>query len=330
MNIRPFLLSVAGFVSALSCTPQTDITRTRGLGVYPGDPAECFAPRVVPGGGEERNIALLRAASHSSSFDFNQTAQLVTDGILPDGPSRWISVLRDGEPVSRLERGYLTDQNLAGIACKGPSCTVELRFHGYEVSADKLICTGSDGWVPAGSTITAEGECNGTWIPLGTARMQGTNEDLVGENGMIRHHYEFPLALKEQGPFSAIRLTTGTPGDFTLTEVFFYKDGVAQDVLPSCVFTSSWKSLTAENEWVAIDLGAPSSFHAMKFRWVNGPSSATVQASRDGKDWKDIASMDSPLPELRFPRVRGRYVRLLLERSGKQHVQLHIMLHYYF
>ena len=217
MKKRFFLL--ACLACALSCTPKTNVNRTRGIGVYPGDPAECFAPRIVPDSGGERNIALLRAASHSSSFDFNQTAQLVTDGILPDGPSRWVTVTRDGEPVSRLENGYLTDQNLAGIVCKSPSSVVELRFHGYEASADRLIVTGSDGWVPAGSTISIEGESDGAWIPLGTARVQGTNEDLVGENIMIRHYYEFPLTLKEPGTFSAVRLTTNTPGDFSLTEV---------------------------------------------------------------------------------------------------------------
>ena len=315
MNIRLFLISVACTACALSCTPKADSTRTRGIGVYPGDPAECFAPELVPGGDRQRNIALLRAASHSSSFNFDQTAQLVTDGILPDGPSRWVTVTRDGEPVSRMENGYLTDQNLAGIACKAPSSVVEVRFNGYEISADKLIITGSDGWVPAGSTVSVEGEVNGEWKPLGAGKVKGTNEDLVGENDMIRHNYEFPLILKEYGPFSAVRLTTNTPGDFTLTEVFFYKDGKDVDVMPNTFFTSSWKSATAENEWVTIDLGAQSTFSQMNFCWLNGPAAAKVQVSKDNKNWKDIASMYSPLKVLDFPRAKGRYVRLLLEKS---------------
>ena len=55
---------------------------TRGLGVYPGRPAEYFGPQVVAGGSEYRNVALFRAASQSSAFDFNRTAQLVTDGLV--------------------------------------------------------------------------------------------------------------------------------------------------------------------------------------------------------------------------------------------------------
>ena len=315
MNIRLFLLSMACVACVAACSPKNDGIRTRGIGVYPGDPAECFAPQIISAGGAERNLALRRAASHSSSFNFDQTAQLVTDGIVPDGPSRWVSVTRDGEPVSRIDNGYLTDHNMAGINCKTPSSTVELRFNGYQVSADRIMATGSDGWVPAGSTIAFEGECEGEWIPLGTAKVQGTNQDLVGENDMIRHHYEFPLGLKVNGPFSAVRLTTKTPADFTLTEVFFYKDGKAQSVMPNVFFTSSWKSYTAENEWVTIDLGAPSRFGKMKFCWVNGPAAAKVQVSDDSRNWKDIAALDSPSEEIEFPSARGRYVRLLLEKS---------------
>ena len=55
---------------------------TRGLGVYPGNPAEYFGPQVVSGGTQYRNVALMRAASQSSAFDFNCTAQLVTDGLV--------------------------------------------------------------------------------------------------------------------------------------------------------------------------------------------------------------------------------------------------------
>lgn len=54
---------------------------SRGVGVYPGDPTEDFAPALVPDAATYRNLALHRPAYHSSSSDYNQTAQLVTDGI---------------------------------------------------------------------------------------------------------------------------------------------------------------------------------------------------------------------------------------------------------
>jgi hypothetical protein len=62
-------------------------TKTRGIGVYPGNPAEYFGPKLVGGGSEYRNLALLRAVEHSSASDAYQVAQLVTDGIVSTSSS---------------------------------------------------------------------------------------------------------------------------------------------------------------------------------------------------------------------------------------------------
>ena len=58
-----------------------DSTYTRGVGLYPGAPEENFAPTMTLDTTAYRNLALRRPASHSSSYDYNLTAQLVTDGI---------------------------------------------------------------------------------------------------------------------------------------------------------------------------------------------------------------------------------------------------------
>ena len=54
---------------------------TRGVGVYPGDPKDYSGPSMVVDETNYRNLALHRPAYHSSSYDYNLTAQLVTDGI---------------------------------------------------------------------------------------------------------------------------------------------------------------------------------------------------------------------------------------------------------
>ena len=54
---------------------------TRGLGVYPGDPRQFFGPSMAIDSTNYRNLALRRAAYHSSSYDYNLTATLITDGI---------------------------------------------------------------------------------------------------------------------------------------------------------------------------------------------------------------------------------------------------------
>ena len=158
------LLAVLGS----GCCPSGN-PRTRGIGVYPGNPEESFAPTVKPGGRAYRNIAYLRAVSHSSAADCNQTAQLVTDGVLP-----------------------------------------------------------------------------------------------------------------------------GTPTDYV----------------------SSWKSAGAEAEWLRLDLGALSTFDRMRFFWLNGPAEARVLVSRDGEAWREIARLEDAEQEIAFHKVKGRYVRLDLLRSG--------------
>ena len=74
---------------------------TRGIGVYPGDPNQDFAPTLVPDTTTYRNLALHRPAYQSSAYDYNLTAQLVTDGIKETSLPRWISVSTSQRACSR-------------------------------------------------------------------------------------------------------------------------------------------------------------------------------------------------------------------------------------
>ena len=69
--------------------------RTRGTGIYPGRASEYSGPTLVSGGQESRNLALGRTARHSSSYDYNLTAQLATDGIISEGDAAWFRLLQD-------------------------------------------------------------------------------------------------------------------------------------------------------------------------------------------------------------------------------------------
>ena len=73
------LAAIATFVS-FGCSHKGERDNL-GIGIYPGNPDENTAPVMVQDD-SYRNIALNRAAYASSSFDYNLTAQLVTDGIV--------------------------------------------------------------------------------------------------------------------------------------------------------------------------------------------------------------------------------------------------------
>ncbi|MBP2671755.1 MAG: Beta-mannosidase, partial [candidate division NC10 bacterium] len=123
------LLTVALAVIAYSAERYT-----RGAGVYPGNPEEDFAPVLVPDRSTYRNLALLRPAYHSSSYDFNLTAQLVTDGIRETRlPRRLVTTLSSTGMVKKHEREFLFDHNeYSNVTLDGPEPWMQFELAGGE------------------------------------------------------------------------------------------------------------------------------------------------------------------------------------------------------
>lgn len=117
----------AGVESALSAEEYT-----RGLGVYPGNPKEHFGPSLVTAGTNYRNLALLRPAYHSSSYDYNLTAQLVTDGIKDTHLPEWVvtdaylSYTGDLNPGGEGSRGQLPKHEREFFLDQNPTSTVDI------------------------------------------------------------------------------------------------------------------------------------------------------------------------------------------------------------
>ena len=78
------VLAVSSFMNAQEYT--------RGVGNYPGEPKAYNGAVLPPETGTYRNLALHRPAYASSSYDYNLTAQLVTDGIREAKSPRWVGV----------------------------------------------------------------------------------------------------------------------------------------------------------------------------------------------------------------------------------------------
>ena len=107
---------------------------TRGIGVYPGDPEQDSAPELVPDRETYRNLALHRAAYHSSSYDYNLTAQLVTDGIRETKLPRWLATADSVNGVAaRNRREFLVDHNaMSSVNLEGPKGWVQFELAGGE------------------------------------------------------------------------------------------------------------------------------------------------------------------------------------------------------
>jgi len=86
---------------------------TRGVGVYPGSPREDFSPVLRQDATSYRNLALHRPAYQSSAYDYNLTAQLITDGLVDTEMPRRLRVstsLTGDLPKTKRER--ILDQNI--------------------------------------------------------------------------------------------------------------------------------------------------------------------------------------------------------------------------
>ena len=102
MTIAAFCLLMVG------CSQESSNHNSRGIGIYPGNPEEHFAPNLVVDN-TYRNVAELKAAYNSSSYDYNLTAQLVTDGIITtDKPATIRDSTQEGE-LPRNAREYFFD-----------------------------------------------------------------------------------------------------------------------------------------------------------------------------------------------------------------------------
>ena len=133
---------------------------TLGVGVYPGDPRENFAP-VSRVDRAYRNLALHRPVYQSSSYDYNLTGQLVTDGIKDTKLPRWavVSSSEQGE-LKKNEREWLLDHNwLTGVNLKGTGGWVQVELAGGEgprevdrVDIDARVRVGQASGLSAGWT----------------------------------------------------------------------------------------------------------------------------------------------------------------------------------
>lgn len=98
---------------AASCT-QSDVY-TRGIGVYPGNPDEYQGPEMVKARSGYRNLALKKAAYHSSSYDYNLTAQLATDGIRAASLPYYIEVSTSDGVAEKRDRERIFDDNTTSV-----------------------------------------------------------------------------------------------------------------------------------------------------------------------------------------------------------------------
>ena len=262
--------------------------------------------------GEEGNVALYRAASHSSSFDMNQAAQLVTDGIISAEAAPWVNLKMDGQDVPMEKRNYLIDYNVSNLEFKGGRACFELEFHGMPLDADKVMIAGNNyGAKRTATSALVEVSYDGQeWKEAGKVKGSGLQSNSL----LYKYTDEWVVPLQMQPNPAALRLTLELPGAnlANVCELFFFKGNELLELMPNTRFVSSWKSASDRDEWIEVDLGEVCPLEKAVFHWINPAVSGAVLVSNDGKAWKNVAALDGDEVKLG---AKGRYVRATLDST---------------
>lgn len=294
---------------------------TRGVGVYPGDPREDFSPAVRIDMATYRNLAFHRAAWHSSAYDYNLTAQLVTDGIRERRLPRWLVTGSSEKPVfEKNEREWLLDGNWVTAAeVKGPRGWVQSGFLGGEgpVQVDRIDVEarlslrkeGEAGW----SLIVKVSEDGAAWREAGRAT--------GGERPKQEFSASVVLAPAAEARWFRVEFEAPSVEQWRVGEITPYFAGRRLALSGPHSFTSAWKSAGAGEEWVKVDLGAECEVDRFVLHWIWRAAAGRVQVSGDGRQWQDAAQLpaEGEVDDIRLPSpVKARYVRVLMTRPEQK------------
>lgn len=311
---------------------------TRGIGIYPGAPNENFSPDLVPDTTTYRNVALLRPAYHSSSHDYNLTAQLVTDGIKDTRLPNWIVVSNPVRgPLPKAEREVIVDHApMNTFELRGARASIEIEVAGGdsvpEVDRMQLFVVAPPK-TPAESLkftvwVSADGRA---WEPAGTASAPspastaGYPPDFAGPgqfftpsislNSVSRNRFYRVECATDYYEKIANQESEPTWG---LGQVVFFRNDKRVEIGGPYSFTSAWMSAGMGEEWIYVDLGTRCEFNRVVLYWIARAAEGSIQVSEDAKSWRDLASLTgrSGLTDdvmLAQPE-EGRYVRVLMTR----------------
>lgn len=299
---------------------------TRGVGVYPGDPTEFTGPSLVVDSTSYRNLALHRPAYQSSAYDYNLTAQLVTDGIRETALPQWIETSTSNAGVlSKHERELFLDGNeTSSVDVSGDNAWVEfdVRSGGKTHEIDRI-----DLYLRKiyGRSL------KGTWTYVVLGSDDGSNWKEVGR----RTGSEWPdmsapgASFVESIPFSRpetfrsyrVQLSSDAVQKWGVAELALFDQGQPVRVAGPDMFGSAWMSAGIGEEWVYVDLGANCTFDRITLNWLERAAEGAVQVSDDAKSWKTVKALtdsSSMTDDVRLDSPdRGRYVRVLMTKPAK-------------
>jgi hypothetical protein len=297
---------------------------TRGVGVYPGDPAAFDGPMSVPDTVTYRNLALHRPAIASSNYDFSLTAQLITDGIIDHRLPRWLVVSTSAKGIlPRPEREHVVDGYAnTGVDIAGSGGWVQIeQTGGYEPrEVDHIEVTAiaqTDDQRPQRWTCVVESSNDGNgWKELGRT---GSEESLakVGFWQPKTIKAVFDLATPAPARLYRARIDAPSVTAWRVTDVATSDRGARVQLGGPFDFTSAWKSASSGSEWVQVDLGALCTFDRVTLHWIRRAVEGAMLVSDDGASWRTLQPLPTETDDCRLHEpATGRFVRVQMTRPA--------------
>jgi hypothetical protein len=308
---------------------------TRGTGIYPGNPGENFSPSMSIDDTSFRNLALHRPAWHSSSIDYNLTAQLVTDGIIDSVvPQRVLTYTSEHGLLKKNEREWIIDRhNMTAVTMSSSACWIKLELAGGKniPGVDSINISGIlriDDHDAKGYLCIISGSDDGKqWNELGRIDSNGFPGRTLPEPYRSwmpadLRVFNYPFKLQTATGYRQYKLELDAPnvkswdiGEFGL---FINNDRVK--IGGPYNFTSAWMSEGTGQEWVYVDLGAECAFDSIVLHWISRASAGSVQVSDDALAWEDLQELKAGdgLTEtiVTDTAVNARYIRVLMQEDA--------------
>jgi len=311
-------------VLACSATAGAQGEFTRGVGVYPGEPAAFQGPTAVVDGATYRNLALHRPAMASSNYDYCLTAQLVTDGIIDERMPRWLVVSSSAEGiVPRSEREHLVDDYLGtalALPAAGGWVQVEQAGRGDVPDVDRIEVVAvprTDDKNPQRWTCVISASDDGkSWRELGRAS---------DEESLASAAFWTPKVLKPafdvpgrgRARFYRAQLDAPSVTGWHVQGVNLFAKGRRVELGGPYDFTSAWKSAGGGSEWVQVDLGAVCAFDRVALHWIQRAAEGSIRVSDDGERWRTLAALSAAADDYPLPKpASARYVRVQMDRPA--------------
>ena len=317
--------------------------KNAGIGRYPGNPTENFAPtkRIIPADG---GSARYMSAKASSAFDYNLTAQLLADGESCHSFPATLAVYTHEGLLPRRQRECAIDgAEFTRNTLMGESNFLHYQWTGMYVSADHIDITCTMAYHEHYSSgpydirvmaIDKDSKGAKRWRTLAEVKGSG----LPGVASKYRMHSDPNKQTdKETLPTRRIKLSLPLEGGthemsdvrvefrmkgaahWTVTQIGLSRDGMplTTELLPLSRHASAWMSDANPRQWVTLDLGTVTGVSALSINWLKKAAVGHVETSADGLAWTKVADLPKGTQlddHVSFDKRTARYVKLVLDK----------------